>query len=184
MNYYRLHDKNSSYPDRWYLGSPITDQGDELDARVFLAGQPVPDVGPLSLPITRSGAAQEFTMGDFDMPVLATSFVDELRHVAPDDSQSIPVTVKGEEREFSIINVLHVIRCLDESRSTVVRWPDNATVRDLAGTYLTVSDIHIDPAKVGTANMFRIAGWLAALIVSEPVGAVLADATGVVLERV
>src|SRR4051812_21186288 len=24
MNYYRLHDKNSAYPDRWYLASPLT----------------------------------------------------------------------------------------------------------------------------------------------------------------
>ena len=184
MNYYRLHDKNSEYPDRWYLGSPVTAGGDEVDAQTFLAGQPVGNLGPLRLPITRSGAHQEFTMADFDMPVLATSFVEELQRVAPGDFQAIPVTIEGEERGYSIINVLRLIRCLDESRSTVVRWPVNVAVPDLAGTYLTVSDIHIDPAKVGAAQIFRIDGWVAALIVSETVGAVLADATGVVLERV
>lgn len=123
-------------------------------------------------------------MADFEMPVLATSFVDELQRVAPGDFQAIPITIEGEERQYSIINVLRLIRCLDESRSTVVRWPANAMVPDLEGTYLTVSDIHIDPAKVGSAQIFRIDGWVAALIVSEAVGAVLADATGVVLERV
>ncbi|HEY2854065.1 MAG TPA: hypothetical protein VGJ18_14515 [Gemmatimonadaceae bacterium] len=123
-------------------------------------------------------------MADFDMPVLAMSFVDEVQGVAPGDFQAIPVTIDGETREYGIINVLRVIRCLDESRSTIVRWPFTPAAPDLAGTYLTVSDIHIDPAKVGSAQIFRIEGWIAALIVSEPVGAVLADASGVVLERV
>jgi hypothetical protein len=184
MNYYRLHDKNSAYLDRWYLGSPVTTNGEELDAQMCLAGQVAGNLGPLRLPITRPGSHQEFTMADFDMPVLATSFVEELQRVAPGDFQAIPVAIDEEEGEYSIINVLRRIRCLDESRSTVVRWPFNPSVPDLAGTYLTVSDIHIDSAKVGSAQMFRIDGWVAALIVSEPVGAVLADATGVVLERV
>lgn len=184
MNYYRLHDKNSAYPDRWYLGSPVTADGHELDAQMFLAGEPVGNLGPLRLPITRPGAHQEFTMAAFEMPVLATSFIDEVQRVAPGDFQTIPVTIDGERRDYSIINVVRRIKCLDESRSTIVRWPVDAAVPDLAGTYLTLSDIQIDPAKVGSAQMFRIEGWVAALIVSEPVGAVLADATGVVLERV
>ena len=72
-------------------------------------------------------------MADFDMPVLATSFVEELQRVAPGDFQAIPVTIEGQEREYSIINVLRLIRCLDESRSTVVRWPVNAAVPDWPG---------------------------------------------------
>jgi hypothetical protein len=36
MNYYRLHDKNSAYTDGWYLGSPVTTQGQVLDAQKFL----------------------------------------------------------------------------------------------------------------------------------------------------
>lgn len=183
MNYYRLHDKNSAYPDRWYLGSPLTSDGEELDARIFTVGRSVPDPGALRLPIIRPGAAQEFTMADFDMPVLATSFFEHLRLVAPDDFQALPVAIEGQSGDYSIINVLRVVDALDESRSTVVRWRADAPL-DLAGTYLTVTDIHIDPSRVAAQQMFRLDGWISALIVSERVGAVLADATGAVLERV
>jgi hypothetical protein len=184
MNYYRLHDKNSAYPDRWYLGSPLTTAGEELDARMFAVGQPVVNPGVLRLPITRQGAAQEFTMADFDMPVLAMSFVDHLWRVARGDFQAWPVVIDGESTAYSIINVVRVVDALDESRSAVARWPADAPLADLAGTYLTVSDIHIDPSRVRGEQMFRLDGWLSALIVSERVGAVLADASGAVLERV
>ena len=184
MKYYRLHDKNSAYPDRWYLGSPTDEKGAELDARMFLMGRRLEMQGALSLPIVRAGAPQEFTMGDFDVPILASPFIEELRRLTPDDVQVIPVNVEDGEHQYYLLNVLRVIDCLDESRSTVVRWPADAFPKDLAGSYLTVSDIHVDETKVAGAHMFRIEGWQAALIVSEEVGALLADASGVVLERV
>ena len=123
-------------------------------------------------------------MAEWEMPVLENSFVDELLSVAPDDVQVIPIAIEGDPRLFSVLNVLRRIRCLDESRSTITRWPATAAIADLAGKYLTVGDIHIDPTRVGTSQMFRIEGWVSALIVSETVGAILADATGAVLERV
>lgn len=184
MNYYHLHDKNSAYPDRWFLGSPITEAGEELDARIFLDARVLHDIGRLRLPITQEGAHQDFTMAEWEMPVLENSFAEELLSVAPNDVQLIPIAIEGEQHPFSVLNVLHRIRCLDESRSTITWWPANAAIADLAGTYLTVSDIHIDPTRVGASQMFRIDGWVSALIVSEPVGAILADATGAVLERV
>ncbi|MFL5613005.1 MAG: hypothetical protein ACJ796_05025 [Gemmatimonadaceae bacterium] len=184
MNYYRLHDKNQGNPDRWYLGSPVTEDGQKFDAQLFLGARPMKDLGLLRLPMARTGAAQDFTMGPFNMPVLATHFVSELQRAAPRDFQAFPVIIEGERKEYSIINVLHRVRCVDESRTTVVRWPFDPTVPHLDGVYLTLSDIHIDPAKVGLAQMFRIDGWPAALIVSEAVGAVLAEATGVALEPV
>ena len=121
MNYYRLHDKNSVYPDRWFLGSPVTEDGEELDARVFLEGRALDALGRLRLPITQEGSHQEFTMADWEMPVLENSFVDELLSVAPDDVQVIPIAIEGDPRLFSVLNVLRRIRCLDESRSTITR---------------------------------------------------------------
>ena len=123
-------------------------------------------------------------MADFDMPVLAASFVEELKRVAPGDFQAIPVTVSGADEHYSIVNILRVVECLDESRSSIARWPVNSPIPELAGTYLTVSDIHIDSACVKGEQIFRVKGWLPAIIVSEGVGSVLADATGAVLERV
>ena len=118
------------------------------------------------------------------MPVLASDFVHELELVAPGDFEALPVIIEGAEKCHSIINVLHKIRCLDESRSTIVRWPFRPWAPDMDGAYLTVSDLHIDREPVGTAQMFRIERWPLPLIVSERVAAVLADATGMGLEAV
>jgi hypothetical protein len=54
----------------------------------------------------------------------------------------------------------------------------------MEGKYLTVSNIHLDARKLNGENIFRVGGWQSTIVVSESVGAVFADATGAVLERV
>jgi hypothetical protein len=184
MKYYRIHDKNSDRPARWFLASPIAANGGEIDARIFTAGRAVKDPGPLILPVRRQGPPQEFTLADFELPVLADTFAQELEQIAKSDIQRFSVSIKGSSEKYSIINIVSVVPCLDEGRSDVTFWPPDSGAPDMEGKYLTVSNIHVDPSKIENQRIFRLQGWHSAIIVAEPVGALLGDATGVVLERV
>jgi hypothetical protein len=184
MRYYRLHDINSEYPDRWYLGSPASVDGAEVDPRTFTRGLRVECLGPLQIKVTREGTPQDFTLAEFGVPVLAQRFVDELLSIASDEIQVFPVSVADYCKEFSIVNVMKVIHCLDESRSDIAYWPANSGLPEMEGKYLTVSNIHLDARKLNGENIFRVGGWQSTIVVSESVGAVFADATGAVLERV
>ena len=184
-NYYRLHDKNPvDVPSRWYLKGPIGVDGKEIDARRFNSGRRLDIVGPVRILIRQAGPLMDFTLADFDMPVVRRSVADTLQVVAGQDIQRFPATVDGMPGGYDIINILPSIPCLDETRSEVTRWPYDPKMPDRAGKYLTVSNIRIRPELVDGHRIFRIAGWRPAIIVSADVKEAIKGATGTVLEPV
>ena len=183
MTYYRLTD-DLSYPNRWYLQSPVNGLGEALDPRSFMTGEPVKVVAPLRIAMRRVGEPLSFTLADFDLPVIRTEVAAEIAAVAPRHVQRIPISVNEIGGGFEILNVLRVVDALDHRRSKITYWQPEDGRPDKVGLPKMVIDLAVDPALVGTAAIFRLANWRIALIVSETVADVLAALPGVQLQPV
>lgn len=66
--------------------------------------------------------------------------------------------------------MLRVIECIDEGRSEYLKWTKSDHRSDLVGQFRMVSKLKLSRASIPPdANVFRLAGWLVGLIVSERV---------------
>ncbi|MCY1015503.1 hypothetical protein OV427_06830 [Pyxidicoccus sp. MSG2] len=107
--------------------------------------------------------------------------------LAPGQVQLIPVDVESRSQKYFILNVLRVVKCIDEKASTEVQhWTPEDDEPEQVGEYSAVHGMRIDPAQVGDAKVFRPWGWPAALIVSEDIKDALerAGVTGLKFEDV
>jgi len=86
--------------------------------------------------------------------------------------------VQIEDRtDFEVLNVLRVIRCLDESRSEFVNGPRRIIVRIWPASIDRSPDCtSMFLAFPTNAHLFRIEHWLIALVVSDEVRAAMEKA--------
>ena len=165
--YFKLMDDRRS-GTRWHLGTPVDEQGQELDPWQFDEGR-VLDLGcvprfPLDIP----GTPLEFCWAAFSILVVNARFVRLLEQLKVQDVQFIPARVEGHAESYFILNPLRIIRCIDDARSEEVRyWKPEDGQPDKVGEYRVVAGMRIDPTRVGDARIFRPWGWVVALIISE-----------------
>lgn len=183
MKYFRLLD-DMSVPGRWFLNAPVDSRGQEIDSRAFMAGGYVETVGGLTIPLHKAGTPLDFTLADLGMPVVRREVGELLERIAPNEVQIIPVTVEGQSVSYGIVNVIPVIRCLDEDQSEVLFWDESDGRPDKVGQYRMVTDMKVDPDRVGQTQIFRIDGWKIALIVSQRIRAALSGVSGAIFEEV
>jgi hypothetical protein len=181
--YYRLT-SDLSYPNRWYLQAPVDGQGNALDPRTFMTGEGVDVVGPIRIGMRLPGEPLSFTLADFDMPVVSAELGAAIEHVAPGRVQRIPIEVLGVAGDFEILNVLQVVDALDHTRSKVTYWQPSDGRPDKVGLPRMIIDLAVDPTRVDEAEIFRLAHWRIALIVSDQVARALAGQSGVQLQPV
>jgi hypothetical protein len=158
---------------RWYLKSPLDPAGDEVDPRLFTQGTPVGSLPPLSLPLRRAGDELDFNFCDFDMVVTPSAFNAELETLVGSVIQRIPVIVDGRSDWFEILNICELVKCVDEARSVLTKWTAADGRPDKIGQYRMIVELKIDPAAAQDHQIFRIADWPIALIVSEKVKSLL-----------
>lgn len=158
--------------------------GRAIDPRLFTEGKPLDLVGPLFIPLRRSGPALDVTLADFDMPVFRRPFADALEEIAPNQIQRFRAVVEGHDDAFDIVNVLPVVSCLDEKRSGVTYWSEVDGRPEKVGQYRMVIDPKVDGRRIGSEEIFRIAGWKIMLVVSDRVKHLLTNASGVALIQV
>lgn len=150
-------------PGRWYLGDPL-----EEDPWQFTEGHSVRVASPLTVPIYQPGRPLEFSLSGTGIPIVHARAASVFAELAPGDVQLLPVDVTGEPGPFGILVATHLIRCIDDQRSTeVLFWTPEDGQPDKVGEYRSVYGLRIDPTPVGTAQVFRPWGWPVALIVSE-----------------
>ncbi|MFP2911036.1 imm11 family protein [Pyxidicoccus sp. 3LFB2] len=170
-------------PGRWDLGHPGDSQGQEVDDLwQFTEGQPVSVTGRLRIPVEGPGRALDYSHAGFSTPVVRANVANIFSKLAPDDVQLISVDVEGQPEQYSILVATRLIRCIDDERSTEVRyWMPEDDRPEIVGQYRSVYRLRIDPSKVGDARVFRTWGWPVALIVSEDIKTALerAKVTGV-----
>ena len=168
-------------PGRWELGHPTDSQGKEVDDLWrFMEGQPVHVTGRLRVPVDAPGRALDFSHAGLSAPVVRANVANLFLEMAPDDVQLIPVDVPGQPDPFFLLVATQLIRCIDDERSTEVRyWKPEDGRPEKVGQYRSVYRLRIDPSKVGDAKVFRTWGW-PILIVSEDIKRALekAKATG------
>lgn len=193
MRYYRVLADNQQYPDRWFLGEPLTANGKEIDAREFCYARVYTGPAPAVLPVTHQGPRVAFLLAAFDMPVVSTEVADILQSIAPADIQRFPVMVdpdiagyeiidcKRARRPgylpdmelniagYEIVNAVHQLKCVDEARSVFRKWGPQDHRSDKIGQYREIAKLVIDPARTEGRQIFRLWGSLVELIVSETV---------------
>ncbi len=165
--YYDLLD-DTRIPGRWQLGSPLDEQGNEIDPWQFKQGLAL-ELGCVPrFPLDILGHPLEFSWAAFSIPVVHARMVElfDRMHVA--GVQFIPAQIEGHPDPWYILNALQIIRCIDDARSEEVQyWKPEDNRPEKLGQYRAVYGLRIDPTQVGNARIFRTWGWRVALIISE-----------------
>ena len=159
--------------DRWYLASPRDVAGEEIDPRLFTQGKPV-DV-PTNLIVTkrRQGLPLDFTLADFDMPVVSGALAKLLLHAAHGCVQLLPTRVQGEEDEYFILNVTRTVPCVSDAHSLITRWQPGDGRPDKLGQYRMVAKPVLTAASHSGEALFRASGWEVMLLASDNLARVL-----------
>lgn len=173
--YYELMDNRRTHT-RWHLGGPLDTQGQEIDPWQFREGRVLKFDGLLTFPVDVSGEPLDFCWAAFAIPVVHHRFMQLLQSLQVQGVQFIPVQVEGHPGPYFILNALHVLRCIDEARSSEVQhWRAEDNQPEKIGEYRYVHGMRIDPSKVGDARIFRTWGWRIALVVSDDLRRAIED---------
>jgi hypothetical protein len=114
--YFRIVD-SFDVPDRWYLGSPKTPRGMQVDPRSFTEGKRYVGDEWLQIPIKRGSGPIDFTLASFDMPVVVSHVAQSLKEIAPLDAQWVKAKVIGCESGYEVANVLTLREAINEEYS-------------------------------------------------------------------
>ncbi len=168
---------------QWFLGDPKDASGREVHhPYTFTRGQRLEVPDGLVVPVDNAGHALDFSFGSFDMPVVTEPVGALLDAMAAAGVQRIPVRVEGRSERYEILNVVTVIDCIDRDRTIGDLWteedcdPEEDGDAEEIGGYRMVFELRLDPGRVGGARIFRPAGWLGVVAVTEDVKLALEDA--------
>ncbi|MGI8982210.1 MAG: imm11 family protein [Pirellulaceae bacterium] len=126
------------------------------------------EVQPPLIVTVRSGVRPlDFTYASFDMPIVTANVAAILAAAGGLDIQRFPVLVDGQQGRHEIINVVSRVRCIDAERSDVMWWTEVDKRPDKMGTAKMITNLTIDPRRVGKQQIFRPEEWDVAIIVSD-----------------
>ncbi|MFB1479903.1 imm11 family protein [Corallococcus sp. RDP092CA] len=175
-------DLDIDVPGRWYLREPTDLDGKTVpDIWAFVSGKPITAPGPLRVPLSRPGQTLDFDKTTVaGTPIVSARIASVFRELAPNDVQLFPVDVQGQSEPFSLLNVMRVIRCIDDAACEEARlWTTEDGRPDKVGEYHVVSGLRIDTSRVGDAGVFRPWGYLLPIIVAGHLKEAL-ERTGIV----
>lgn len=169
MRYFDLSD-DVYLPGRWELAKLVDPEGKEIWPWLLKRGEAAHFQAHPRVSIRSAGTSLDFSHAAFGIPVVSARAASVFAELAPADVQLIPVTIQGEPGPHCILNVIRIVKCIDDQASAEVRyWTEEDGLPEKVGRYSSVSGMRIDPAKVGDAKVFRTWGWHVALIVSEDI---------------
>lgn len=124
---------------------------------------------PYAFDISFPGPESEINeTGAFGIIVVSRRLGETIGSVADSQIQRIPVSIRGHDGEWDILNVLRLVDCLDHNRSVITSYyPEDFHRREYAGTPSGIIRLIIDPDRVGDEHIFRIKDWDGPVIVSE-----------------
>jgi hypothetical protein len=184
MKFYRI-EHAFNLKDRWYLRSPLTQSGVEVDPRLFTEGKEYRGEQNLEIPIRQGSHALDFTLGSFDMPVVVPSLAQLLQACCGNTIQIVSASVPELGKSVRIINALKILDAIDEQRSEITWWTEEDGRPAKVGTYAGIGNLVIKGQKIEGALIFRLKDWELPLIVNEELKDMLekAQATGVVFQE-
>ncbi|MBN1207851.1 MAG: hypothetical protein JXB05_23505 [Myxococcaceae bacterium] len=165
-------------PGRWILADPVDESGQEVDPWQFRKGRQLDLRGTLKFTQHHPGSALDFSLAGMAIPVVHGRVVTLFERLGLQQQvQFFPAQVEGQSDPYFVLNVLRIIRCIDEARSEEVRhWKPEDGNPEKVGQYRSVSGMRIDPSQVGDAQIFRPWGWRIVIIVSEQLKQALEEA--------
>ncbi len=168
MRYFDVYDDMRS-PARWLLADPVDENGQEINPWQFGKGRLLDLKGTPRFAQYHPGSALDFSLAGMGIPIVHGRVVSLFEKLGLQQQvQFFPAQVEGQAEPYFILNVLRVIRCIDDARcEEVLYWKPEDRRPDKVGQYRNVAGMRIDPSRVGDAHIFRPWGWLVALIVSE-----------------
>ncbi len=155
------------FPGQWFLDEPLSVDGTEIDAREFTEGVAYRGMRPATVPIANMGKEVAFHLGAFDMPVVSRAVGETITRIAGSDVEVFPIDVPTAKGNYSILNVICRLECLDESRSEFTRWKEEDRRPDRLGDYHVISTIRVNAERTGSHHIFRLRDWPLALLVSD-----------------
>lgn len=170
MRYYELLDDVHVH-GRWYLGE-IINRIDGSTVQLW-SGTRMDKPVLLETEITHPGKPLDYDSTTFGNPIARKPLAEALATIAGNDLQLLPVSIAG-YKNFEVLNILRVIRCLDEKTSEFMKWTEHDHRADKAGQYRMVTKLKVDPSQIPSdAHIFRIEGWHVVIIVSEETKALM-----------
>jgi len=164
--HYRLWD-DMPVPNRWVLGN-LREEGTLLAPGQLIAGKPVNITMPLSMGVLESGQPLDYSIDPRGTPVVTRRAAELLAPICGQQLQLIEVSVEGHPGPFFVANATRTAHCLDESRSRgASRWTAEDGQPERIGDYHAMDKLIIDPGRTGGLDLFRVAHYTVALIVSE-----------------
>jgi hypothetical protein len=170
MRYYDVLADDQRFPDRWFLDEPLSEAGEQIDAREFRYGRPYVGLLPVRVPIQQEGRVVKFTLAAFDMPIVSDDVAQIVQRIAPEEVECFPVLVGAAMISgYAILNAVCQEACVDEERSEFMRWMPEDGRPDKVGKYRMISEIVIDSTRTHHRHIFRIEDFVVALIVSDKI---------------
>jgi hypothetical protein len=145
--------------------------GQELWHGHLTEGLPISVRGPLRIGLYVPGRALDFSTTALNVPIIHGKVKELLGQLGLDGQiQLFPIAVEGQAESYYLLNLLRVVRCIDDARCEEVAYRTvEDGYEDRIGEYRNVVGMRIDPSKVGDAEIFRPWGWQTNIIVSERV---------------
>lgn len=160
MKYYRLDvnplDEDARFIDVEHLDS----SGNWHDVWMFSKGRRVDQV-PFSFVVSNAGAARDFTIASFNIPVVSIDFKCALEQLLKDDIQFVPIKV-GNETAYCL-NVLSRRSAIDHGSSLLDIGKEDSLSPGKIRAYFKLV---IDSQKAGTSNCFRLNEFTIPIIAS------------------
>ena len=166
--YFKLQD-HVSIPGRWFLSGPFDEAGNKLDPWQFGRGQRVELTCVPRFTVYHGREPVDFSQTGLGAPVVSSRVVAIFERMGVQDVQILPAKVEGQSECWFILNILRIIRCIDDARCDEVEYwtPDDGRLEKV-GQYRGIMGLKVDPTKIGDAQIFRPWGWHVAMIISEP----------------
>lgn len=153
--------------DRWFLTLPKCAHGEHFDARTLTRAREVTISCDLVCEVRRAGRPLDFTIADFDVPILSPRVVQVLRTHGV-RLQTAPVTLLDPSPvALELVNFLAAADCMDEDRSVFDRWTAAHGRPDKIGKYRVVTRMVLDRSRIPAEPLFRVRGWELAVVASS-----------------
>ncbi|WPB78449.1 hypothetical protein KYC5002_04665 [Archangium violaceum] len=177
MKYFKLSD-DMRILDQWTLDNPMEGNGEELWHGKMTDGLPISVQQPAHIALYVPGRALDFSTTALSIPIIHGKIKALFERLGLNNQmQLFPITVEGQTEPYYVMNLLQVVRCIDDARCEEVAYRTiEDGYEDRIGEYRKVVGMRIDPSKVGDAEIFRPWGWQTIIIVSERIKQALEEA--------
>jgi hypothetical protein len=157
--------------DRWALDNPMDGSGQEIWHGLMTDGVPISVQGPARIGLYAPGRPLDFSTTGLGFPIIHGKVKELFERLGlGGQMQVFPISVEGQSAPYYLLNLLRVVRCIDDARCEEVGYRTvEDGYEDQIGEYYKVVGMRIDPSKVGDAEIFRPWGWQTVIIVSERV---------------